>query len=74
MSRIETSSSDDLISYLEQSLEGGWGFYPSAEMQSVYSTATSDLAQFNGLKLFSIMLIIQFNINRSFTHSWMVQV
>ena len=36
-----TSLSDGLVSYSGHSLEG---FYPSAEMQSVYSTAPADWA------------------------------
>ena len=36
-----TSPSDSSISYLEYSFWGG-GSYPSAEMQSVYSTASAD--------------------------------
>ena len=43
ISRIsETSPSECSVSYAGHSL--GWGSYPSAEMQSVYSTASADWA------------------------------
>ena len=41
-STTETSPSDCLMSY--QDTRRGWG-YPSAEVQSVYSTATADWAR-----------------------------
>ena len=42
------SPSDCLVSYPGHSLAGGWGVLtPSAEMQSVYSTAPADWVTFN---------------------------
>ena len=38
----EASSSDRLVSYPGHSL--GWGSYPSAKVQTVYSTAPADWA------------------------------
>ena len=43
---IGTSRSDCLVSYAGHSLVGG--SYPSAEKQSVYSTAVADLAHYLG--------------------------
>ena len=40
----EASPSDCLMSYPGHSLVGGWGSYPSAEMQLVYSTTPADRA------------------------------
>ena len=39
-----TSSSDCLVSYPGHSFGSGGGSYPSAEVQSVYSTAPADWA------------------------------
>ena len=40
-----TSPSDSLVSYCRHSL--GWGSYPSAEKQTIYSTAPADWAEDN---------------------------
>ena len=38
----ETAPSDCLVSYSGHLFNGGRGFYPSAEVQSVYSTAPAN--------------------------------
>ena len=57
-----TSPSDCLVLYLGHSLVGvGWGSYPPAEKQSVYSTAP--------VKCQTVLFqIIQFSISIQFRH------
>ena len=49
-------------------IEGGWGFYPSAEVQSAYSITSADWAVFNWSPLYLLWLFYSLLTLKEFLH------